>query len=97
MLAVTLAAARLCLYSCMHLRQRDGRGVEGDKKMTRIAAAVISSSDRLVHPVQGLASAVSVRARLGLQNPLHASSADSATSAVSTSGLRIRLGVSGTI
>jgi hypothetical protein len=63
--------------------------------MTRIAAAVMSSTDRLAQPAQGLASAVSIRARLGLQNPLHASASDSATSAVSTSGLRMRLGISG--
>lgn len=71
--------------------------VQRGLQMTRIAAAVMSSSDRLVHPVQGLASAVSLRARLSVQNPLHASAADSASSAVSTSGLRVRLGVSGTI
>ena len=65
--------------------------------MTRIAAAVMGSSDRLVHPVQGLASAVSLRARLSLQNPLHVSVAEPVTSAVSTSGLRVRLGVNGTI
>jgi hypothetical protein len=84
-----------CIHACIGGSAM--AAVQSGVKMTRIAAAVMSSSDRLVHPVQGLASAVSLRTRLSLQNPLHGPAADSATSAVSTSGLRVRLGVSGTI